>query len=365
VNIDNVIADSGAEGVLEVGDRLVSIDEIEISNADDLRSAIGDRAVGDSIAVTVLREGDEVTATIVLGANPDAPERPLLGVMIETAFDRVTPDQLTTEPTGGPLSRAVAVGADLFVFSPETGSWGSLGVEAPAEQWAATGRHVLSIENPSTPDSALIDAIGGDRLVFEVDGWQGARILGTLGDAVAVSATRPVEGREGFVEIALLLIDFGGRAAEWVWPADPEVGRPVLAYPSPDGSRLLVVNQALDETLRHVVLSSEGQVSTSNEDLAAGNGMLALGWFDDQTALMRESNGDLQLLDISSGVLAPLELPASVGTPLRVWPVGDGTNLLATTDNNLIEMNVVVASEVRTLADHCLIEGMGEIGWGA
>jgi hypothetical protein len=366
VNIDDVIAQSGAEGVLEIGDRLIGIDETDIKNADELRAVLGERSVGDSVQVTVVRGGDEVSAEVVLGANPDAPERPLLGVMVQTAFDHIAPDKLTDEPSGGPLSRAIAIGADMFVFNPVNGSWGALGVETPGEQWAAVAPFVLTLENPSTAESALVDAVSGDRLVFDIGGWQGYRILGSFGQNVVVASSRPIEGDEGFIEIALLLINFEARAAEWIWVADPQVGRPVLTHPSPDGLRLLVVNQGQeDQVLHHLVLSGEGQLHTQADDLSAADGMLALGWFDDQSVLLRQPTGELQQLSVGTGLVTPIEMPAALGTPQRVWPVGDGTRVLASAGSNLLQANLLSATEVRTLADHCLIDLVGDIGWAA
>lgn len=366
VNIDDVIAESGAEGVLEIGDRLVSIDGTIINNADELRAVLGERQVGDSVVVEFVRGGDEVSAEVVLGANPDAPERPLLGILVETAFERVEPAEVTAEPPAGPLSRVAAVGAEMFVLDPTSGTWGSLGVETPAEQWAAVGPFVLTLENPSTPESALVDAVTGDRLIFDIGGWRGDGILGTLGQSVVISGSRPLENDATLVEIALLAINFEARAADWIWLADPQVGRPVITYPSPDRSRILVVNQGQeDQVLRHLVVSSEGQQLTSGADLSSGQGVLAVGWFDDQSVLLRQSSGALQLMDVDTDLITELETPAALGTPQRVWPVGDGTHILASTGTNLLQANLMSATEVRTLADHCLIDTLGDIGWAA
>lgn len=364
VNIDDVIAESGADGVLQIGDRLISVDGTVIGNADELRAVVGEQEVGDSVVVEVVRGGDEISAEIVLGANPEAPERPLLGIMVETAFERVEPAEVTAEPSGGRLSRVAAVGTELFVIDPATGAWGSLATETPAEQWAAVGPFVLTLEDPSTPESALVDSISGDRLIIDIGDWRGDGILGTLGRNVVVSASRPVEGDATLVEISLLAINFESRAADWIWLADPQVGRPVITYPSPDGSRLLVVNQGQqDQVLRHLVISSEGQQLTSGADLSSGQGQLALGWFDDQSVLLRQSTGALQLMDVDTDLITDLEVPAALGTPPRVWPVGDGTNILSSTGTNLLQANLMAATEVRTLADHCLVDALGDIGW--
>ncbi|HEY7564334.1 MAG TPA: PDZ domain-containing protein [Acidimicrobiia bacterium] len=364
VNVDDVIADTGAEGVLQVGDRLIRVDDAEISNADQLRAVLAERAVGDSVNVAVMRDGDEVAADIVLGANPDSPDRPLLGILVETAFERVEATDLVSEPAGGPLSRAASIGAGMYVVDPQTGGWGTIGIDTPAEQWAAAGPYVLTLVNRGTEESALLDEISGDRLVIDVGGWRGDGILGTFGSSVIVAASRPLESDDAFVEIALLSISFEDRAANWIWQAAPAVGRPVISYPSPDGSRLLVVNQGQeDDLLRHVILSSEGQLTTPATELSSADGVLALGWFDDRSVLLRQSTGQLELLEVTSNITSALEMPAALGTPQRIWPVGDGQHVLASTGTNLLQVDLTAATEVRTLADHCLVDALGDIGW--
>jgi hypothetical protein len=43
--------------------------------------------------------------------------------------------------------------------------------------------------------------------------------------------------------------------------------------------------------------------------------------------------------------------------------VGDGQHVLASTGTNLLQVDLTAATEVRTLADHCLVDALGDIGW--
>ena len=76
VSVAEVLDDTGAAGVLEAGDVITSLDGAATLNQGDLREALDGESVGDSIHLELLRDGTETTADMVLGPNPDDPERP-------------------------------------------------------------------------------------------------------------------------------------------------------------------------------------------------------------------------------------------------------------------------------------------------
>ena len=69
VAIEEVVADSAADGVLLSGDVLVSVDGEEVTSAMVLREILATRAVGDSVSIVVRRDGDEMSQEVVLGAK--------------------------------------------------------------------------------------------------------------------------------------------------------------------------------------------------------------------------------------------------------------------------------------------------------
>jgi PDZ domain len=367
VNIDDVIADSGADGVLVVGDLLVALNGQSIANADQLREALTAQEVGDAVSVEVIRDGEEVSTEIVLGPNPDAPERPMLGVMIETAFDRLDPEELGPDAEMGALARAVGIGTSIYLLDPLSGNWASLGIEAPDGAWAAAGESILTLENPATTDSALVDAVSGDRLVFDLGDWWAVNILGSLGADTVLSVARLLPGQTEMAELAVVVVDFHARAVEWIWQIDQQIGVPVATFPSPDGARLLVTGQNQDDqTLRYTVLSAtDGLPMASSDMLAAAEGTAALGWFDDRSFLITTDTGSLQVIDAASGVARGVTLPVAAGQVSRLTSVGDGSHLLAASGSSLIRLDLDGATEIRTLADHCQLGVIGNLGWSA
>jgi serine protease Do len=68
VYIVNVDSGSGAERAgLKAGDRIVSVENIEVTTTDDLTNAIQEHAVGDTLSVTVARNGQILSFEVTLG----------------------------------------------------------------------------------------------------------------------------------------------------------------------------------------------------------------------------------------------------------------------------------------------------------
>jgi hypothetical protein len=366
VEIEDVVSGSPSEGILEEGDVLTALDGLAITNAGELREALAARSVGDRVSLTVLRDGVEARLEVVLGAGPDDPARPVLGVLINTAFDRVPAAEVAEGSIEGRLVRPVSIGEEMYLVDPVAARWASLGVAAPNEIWAAVGKAVVVLENAAPTSAILLDRNSGRSVRLDGDGWEGTRIMGTLGSDVVVSAQRAVPEEPDLSESGVLLVDFTRGQVRWDWLANFSGVIPVASYPSPDGSMLLVIgSDTTDQKVKYLVLDSEGTVQIDAGELPAADEQIALGWFDDQSVLLRAVTGEISLLDISTGATTEASFPPGLVTVPRAWAVGDGVNVIADTGSRLVRFDLAGQSEIRVLADSCLIGAIGDIGWGA
>ncbi len=72
VYVSDITIQSTKDAGLQVGDRILSVDEVAVSIATDVTDYLADKNVGDTVQVTVAREGRMLTLTIPLVANTTA-----------------------------------------------------------------------------------------------------------------------------------------------------------------------------------------------------------------------------------------------------------------------------------------------------
>ena len=85
VLIVEIIEGSGAEKAgIQKNDIIINVDDVRIISAEDLSKP--DLKPGQTVDVTVLRDGQEVTFSVLIMASPDDPERGLIGIMRDIAM---------------------------------------------------------------------------------------------------------------------------------------------------------------------------------------------------------------------------------------------------------------------------------------
>jgi Lon-like protease len=105
VRVHEVVDSSRARGVLRPGDIIVETNGRNVTNANDLIALIQTYKPGDSVAVTVIREGERVPLDVTLGEAPDEPGRARAGISVSTyQYDYELPREfnLKTRDIGGP-----------------------------------------------------------------------------------------------------------------------------------------------------------------------------------------------------------------------------------------------------------------------
>ncbi|MDO4908679.1 MAG: PDZ domain-containing protein [Corynebacterium sp.] len=84
VSVYNVIANSGADGKLQVGDTLLSIDGQAVTSGDQVRQLVRAKKPGDTVDITYSRKGETGQTTIILGkASENDDNTPLLGITMD------------------------------------------------------------------------------------------------------------------------------------------------------------------------------------------------------------------------------------------------------------------------------------------
>lgn len=184
------------------GDTILAANGRPVTVGDDLVEVISAHEPGDVINLTVQRLGEEEPRelAIELGANPDDPAAPMLGVSLETRFEFEFPFSvsITSGDVGGP-SAGVAFGLAILDQVTEGDLLGD-------EPMAVTGTLELN---------GAVGRVGGVRQKVEAALDEGATLfIVPQGDyEIAEEAARgrlDVEGVETFDEVLEILEARGG-----------------------------------------------------------------------------------------------------------------------------------------------------------
>lgn len=177
---------SPSSGLISAGDVITSVDGAEVRLPDDIAVILGDRRPGEDVAVGLTDPtGAQRTVTVRLGAAPDDPNRPVLGVNVDVADPRIdSPVQVeidsgeVTGPSAG-LAWALAVidrlvkpslteGRDVAVTGEiladgTVGAIGGIAQKVAAVKRAGVEVFIYPASTPPAERSA-IEEIAGDEL---------------------------------------------------------------------------------------------------------------------------------------------------------------------------------------------------------
>src|SRR5699024_7223264 len=100
----NVVEDMPAEGKLEIGDRVIQVDDVPIKESQNLIDYVGSRDDGERITVTLERDGEEVEEEIDVQAFPDEPDRKGIGIQLMNDTEVIVdpPVDFDSKGIGGP-----------------------------------------------------------------------------------------------------------------------------------------------------------------------------------------------------------------------------------------------------------------------
>jgi PDZ domain-containing protein len=91
-----------AEGVLEAGDEILTIDGAPITSDAELRAAIADAGVGTALDLGIRRDGTERTVTVTTEARSASDDSPIIGILPGAMFDFPFDVAIHLQDVGGP-----------------------------------------------------------------------------------------------------------------------------------------------------------------------------------------------------------------------------------------------------------------------
>jgi Lon-like protease len=99
-----VFSDAPAFGKLENGDTIVDVDGNPVRTPEDLRREIGKHTPGESVRMTVVRNGKREPVTVGTIANPQEPGRPIVGIQVDQQAEIELPLEVDIDlgRVGGP-----------------------------------------------------------------------------------------------------------------------------------------------------------------------------------------------------------------------------------------------------------------------
>ena len=121
VEVLQVVDDTPAMGVIEVGDRFDVIDGTPISTAEEASAVIRGHAIGDTITLSGTRGEEPLSVDITLAAHPDVAGAPLVGVVFDTvnlALDLPIDVRVDSRSIGGPSAGMAYTLALLDLLTP-------------------------------------------------------------------------------------------------------------------------------------------------------------------------------------------------------------------------------------------------------
>ena len=205
---------SRAEEALEIGDVIVGVDGASTTDSAAVVEAVQRRAPGDTVTLTVRHGAQDRDVEVELGAAPEDPQRPFLGVLLTSHLDLPVDITIDAGIIGGPSAGLMFALSILDLLDPEDLTGGAViagtgSLEADGTVGAVGGVRqkvvgATEVEGDKRPASVFLVprgnleqvsdlAVGRDLLVVPVD---------TLDDALeAIGDVR--EGRDPQGALAL------------------------------------------------------------------------------------------------------------------------------------------------------------------
>jgi PDZ domain-containing protein len=102
VTVNQVLDGFPADGVLEPGDHILTVDGTAIDGVTQLSAALAAGPVGSSFQIGIERDGDPLTVTLTTAASPNDATMPIVGISPGAVYDFPFKVDITLGNVGGP-----------------------------------------------------------------------------------------------------------------------------------------------------------------------------------------------------------------------------------------------------------------------
>jgi Lon-like protease len=102
VAVGSIVEDAPAQGELEAGDVIVSVDRTPAVSPDAVRDAVRSKQAGETVTFLVRRDGTELEVPVVTGPSPDEADVAAVGIAPVVAYSYPFTVEIQIEDVGGP-----------------------------------------------------------------------------------------------------------------------------------------------------------------------------------------------------------------------------------------------------------------------
>lgn len=146
VTVSGVLPDYPADGVLEPGDQILTVDGDPIDGVTELSAALADAGPGVEVSLGIVREGEEQTVDLAPVASTEDPDAVLIGIQTGATYDFPFEVTINLGTVGGPSAGMMLALGTYDKLTP--------GALTEGEKFAGTG--TISADGE-------VGAIGGIR----------------------------------------------------------------------------------------------------------------------------------------------------------------------------------------------------------
>jgi PDZ domain-containing protein len=180
VIVIEIVADLPADGVLEPGDSVNTVNGVEIVRSADVPEALAGLAPGNEVTLGITRAGSEMEVTLELAARGDDPDAPIMGIVVRELTEPPFPVAIQAGNVGGPsagMMHALAIidtltpgeltggnviaGTGTIEYDGSVGNIGGIRQKVPAAE--AAGASVILV-----PAGNYEEALTAERDIIEI-----------------------------------------------------------------------------------------------------------------------------------------------------------------------------------------------------